>query len=158
MEAAEYKVDRSGWAPGPWDGEPDRIEWRAHGLPCLMVRHETSGHWCGYAAVPPGHPAHGKHYDAVDAEVHGGLTYAELCAGHVCHVPHPGEPDNVWWLGFDCAHGHDAQPRVTMNAFRAILGDDPFTGVVGIRREYRTVEYVKHETERLAEQLAAMEE
>jgi hypothetical protein len=24
---AEFKVDRKGWAPGPWDGEPDKLQW-----------------------------------------------------------------------------------------------------------------------------------
>ena len=30
--------------------------------------------------------------------VHGGLTYA------ADHAPY-GEPDGLWWFGFDCAHG-----------------------------------------------------
>jgi hypothetical protein len=39
--------------PGPWDGEPDRWEDRAAGLPVLAIRHPRAGNWCGYAAVPP---------------------------------------------------------------------------------------------------------
>ncbi len=57
------------------------------------------GHWCGYAAIEPGHPWHGRHYDDVPAEAHGGLTYSDRCTGSVCHVPKPGEPDDVWWIG-----------------------------------------------------------
>ena len=53
---------------------------------------------------------HGKDYNALDVEVHGGLTYAGECSGSICHVPKPGEPDNVFWFGFDCAHAYDLSP------------------------------------------------
>lgn len=42
---------------GPWDSEPNRVEWKHAGVPCLAVRNQF-GAWCGYAAVPPGHPLH----------------------------------------------------------------------------------------------------
>src|SRR5438270_834768 len=91
-------VDRSKWPHGPWDNEPDRAEFKHLGFPCLLVRQSQSGHWCGYVAVPPGHPWHGlEDYAAyrLDVEVHGGITYGNKCAGKVCHVPAPGEPDDV---------------------------------------------------------------
>src|SRR5690606_29850193 len=108
--------DRSEWPPGPWDNEPeDTVECRVAGFPCLLVR-GPSGAWCGYVGVPPGHSLHGKSYgdDAVDAlNVHGGITYGGACqvGGHICHVPAPGEPDDVWWLGFDCNHSGDVSPN-----------------------------------------------
>lgn len=41
--------------------------------------------------------------------VHGGLTYSDRCHDDICHVPAPGEPDDVWWFGFD---GYEViQPR-----------------------------------------------
>ena len=92
MEAeqfAETPIEKSAWGPGPWQDEPDRIEFEHAGLPCLMLRSTTGGNWCGYAAVPPGHPAHGKPYQDVDADVHGGLTYADKCRDYICHVPKP---------------------------------------------------------------------
>ncbi len=56
------KYDRSHWQDsGPWVNEPDRVEWSRAGLPCLMLRNR-SGAWCGYVAVPPGHPLHGLAY------------------------------------------------------------------------------------------------
>jgi hypothetical protein len=58
---------------------------------------------CGYVRIPPGHPWHGKFYDDVPADVHGGLTFAE--ADTACGK---GGEDNAWWLGFDCAHAGDA--------------------------------------------------
>lgn len=131
--------DRPSWGPGPWFSEPDRAEWRHAGLPCIAHR-GGSGAWCGYVGVSPGHPAHGKDFDDVGAEAHGGLTYARACAGHVCHVPEPGESDDLFWLGFDCAHSGDAMP-----GFR-----DAGYG------HYWTLEEVRAETCRLAEQLAEM--
>lgn len=102
-----YVVDKAGWGDGPWHAEPDRVEWEHAGLPCLAVR-GPAGAWCGYAAVPPAHPLHGKSTEDIDVEVHGGLTYANRCQGHICHVPKPGEPDDVYWFGFDCAHSGDS--------------------------------------------------
>lgn len=111
----------------------------------------SGGHWCGYVAVPPGHPLHGKDYDAVGADVHGGLTYANQCSGDICHVPAPGEPDDVWWFGFDCAHCWDFRP-----------GHAALMESVGIptpdwdREEvYRDLAYVRAECESLAEQLVS---
>lgn len=104
-------VNRRQWPEGPWHHEPDRIEWRSHGLPCLIARGPL-GNLCGYVAVPPRHRAHGRHYDDVLVETHGGLTYAARCYGHICHRPRKGESRHVWWLGFDCAHAFDAVPSL----------------------------------------------
>lgn len=50
-------------APGPWDDEPDSIDFESHGLPCKMRRGGfESGHWCGYVGVPKGHPLHNAEY------------------------------------------------------------------------------------------------
>lgn len=38
-------------------------------------RHPT-GHLCGYLGVPKGHPWYELHYDDIQADVHGGLTFA----------------------------------------------------------------------------------
>ena len=120
---------------GFWDMEPDFLEFRASGFPCILVR-SGLGAWCGYVGVPPGHPWHSKGYDDVEANVHGGLTYAEPCTGVVCREPQPGESDNVWWLGFDCAHSGDIVPGLTMfgarhsslgESYRTMLSDDGST-------------------------------
>lgn len=148
---------REDWPPGPWDSEPDRVEWRDEqtGLPCLIVRGPV-GALCGYVAVPPGHPWHGKGYDEVDASAHGGLTYADKCGGHICHVPAPGEPDDVWWLGFDCGHGGDITP--SMAGFYAKTKQrDPFPRLYP-NYAYRTVDYVRSECAELAAQVAQVAE
>lgn len=61
-----------------------------------IVMQNSMGFRCGYVGIPVGHPWHGKGYDDIDADVHGGLTFAN-----------PGEGDSHW-LGFDCAHYGDA--------------------------------------------------
>jgi hypothetical protein len=110
-------------------------------LPCLLKRNDF-GVWCGYAAVPPGHPLHGKRYDEPAVEVHGGLTYSDACSGTICHEPKPGEPDNVWWFGFDCHHADDYAPGMDPHV-RDLLGGT-----------YRDMAYARREAESLAEQLA----
>jgi hypothetical protein len=132
--------------PGPWRGEPDRVEFEHEGFPCLLRRSEM-GNWCGYVAVPPGHPAHGVSFQTLDLGVHGGLSYSAKCFADICHVPKPGESDDVWWLGFDCAHGHDFIPRIHL-----VFEHDP--APLGVA--YRTVDYVRGEVEDLARQLREM--
>ena len=123
------KCDEPGLLPGPWTGEPDKIQFQdeATGMACLVKR--AGLHLCGYVGVPPGHPFfglgpgdciapgcgmadcyEGDHSVDSAVRVHGGLTYAAPCQEEhergICHVADPGEP-NLWWLGFDCAHGGD---------------------------------------------------
>src|SRR5262249_8204209 len=118
METKEYRtVDKAGWAVrGEWDNEPDKMQWPddISGLPCLIVRGPL-GALCGYVGVSDIHPLYGKGCN-IDVQVHGGLTFVGGCdysadeSTHICHVPGPGEPDNVWWFGFDCAHSGDFTP------------------------------------------------
>jgi hypothetical protein len=154
-------IDKTAWGPGPWVDEPDKIQWvdPVTDLDCLMVRHERYGHWCGYVGVPPGHPAHGKGYSSVEVEVHGGLTFADRCdetapEGHgICHVPGPGRPADVWWLGFDCGHAWDHQPGLAAR-LRSI--DLPDAGLP--RGVYRDRAWVASECAHLAVQLRAAQD
>lgn len=146
-------IDRSGWPTGLWDDEPqDKVQWtdQATGMPCL-ARRSRLGNWCGYVAVTSDHPAYGEDYHSVAVDVHGGLTFAGPCqdgpdAQTVCHIPEPGEPDDVWWLGFDCAHAYDLVPGIY--AIRIDAGIPVWDGDV-----YRTLAYVQAECARLAAQL-----
>jgi hypothetical protein len=143
----EHRVDRTGWPAGPWDSEPeDRWEGRHAGFPVLAVRNST-GNWCGYVGVPPGHPWHGR-YDDLDVNVHGGITYGAPCqsnGGPICHVPAAGEPETVWWLGFDCAHWGDIVPTLRRYDRPGDDGDEV----------YRSLGYVQEQTRALADQAAA---
>jgi hypothetical protein len=133
------RIDRQGWPPGPWDDEPDHVQWRTTaGYPAIAHRNET-GFWCGYVAVPRSHRAlEGERLE--ELSVHGGLTYgSDGCRGAICHTPAAGEPDAVYWVGFDCMHGGDSRPGWA------------FGGT------YRDLGFVRSECERLAEQIKALE-
>lgn len=159
----QKKILRAVGITGPWESEPNRMNWKHAGLQCMAVRATSMLHWCGYVGVPREHKAYGQDYDAIqgsyklntltgqyedseplfDINVHGGLTYANKCAGHVCHIPEPGDPDDVWWLGFDCAHYMDLSPGLLQ-----------YTDKIGrFRDTYRDLNFVKRECERLAEDL-----
>lgn len=139
---------------GPWKDEPDRKEWRHAGLPCLILRNAL-GALCGYAAVPPGHPLYGKAGD--DLDVHGGVTFTGHCEGKICHEAKPGEPDEVYWFGFDCAHFMDLVPGLLPEVlFKRIPEAIRMTRPVPSIDVYRSMAYVTSEVERLAEQLAAL--
>jgi hypothetical protein len=222
----EEFLPKEKWGDGPWTLEPDRLEFEAHGFPCLLNRAPVTGAWCGYVAVPPGHPLHGVWYGgcfkgcrkerksyvskkSIEAarrkgetaklnmlvamrnlqkskmfkrqrkehprhvcgwranhspesilSVHGGITFSGECHGPICHKPKPGEPDNVWWYGFDCAHSGDLSPAMEarLAQLRTVIPGFPDRSEIlaGFRDVYRTMEYAKEETERLARQLASV--
>lgn len=157
MRTIEYRtIDKSTWElRGEWDNEPDKVQWQDEqtGLPCLIVRSRHGGNLCGYVGVAEGHPLYGKGYDEVPSDyhdVHGGLTFANKCqpsedeSRGICHVPDPGEPDHVWWFGFDCAHSWDLCPA-RARQFGAFA---PFEG-----ETYRAIGYVRADVQKLAAQL-----
>ena len=160
METKTYTtLDRAalGWPSGEWDSEPDKVQWpdADTGLPCLAVRNRHAGNWCGYVGVAEGHPYVGKDYnDTADLEVHGGLTFANKCqpgqdeSHGICHLPGPGEPDHVWWLGFDCAHAWDHSPQ---DVARSVEG---YPWTIDSDSRYRTLRYVQNQCASLAAQLA----
>lgn len=152
-------IDRSGWGAGPWDGEPDKVVWtdEAAGLVCMVRRHGYSGHLCGYVGVGPDHPCHGMAYGEVGVDVHGGLSFSEECDDDpvhgICHVPEPGQPDHLWWFGFDCHQSFDQAPGFDARIRK--LGIEPPASELMPTR-YRTVEYVRGECRMLAGQLAEL--
>lgn len=163
METREYRTaDKSEWGEGPWMSEPDKVQWQdeATGLPCLIVRStHVTGALCGYVGIAEGHPDFGKGYDDVEVEVHGGLTFAAFCTEsddetrHICHVPAAGEPDHVWWLGFDCSHSGDVSPAMNARLRKSPLGPTVYGG--GWEETYKAIGYVKAQVTRLAEQIKA---
>jgi hypothetical protein len=163
MQTREWRTaDKSEWGAGPWQDEPDKLQWvdEATGLPCLIKRNtQVTGALCGYVGVSEGHPDFGKGYDDVEVEVHGGLTFADFChksddgrdEERICHVPDPGEPDHVWWLGFDCSHAGDLSPAMDARLRRSPLGPMPMPA--GWEDVYRPLDYVKGHVTALAAQL-----
>jgi len=175
MKTIEYPVnpliDKSNWPPGPWDDEPDKVQWEdeATGMPCLAVRNRL-GAWCGYVGVPQGHRFHGVGYDDVwlaspeetdYPPSHHELTFSNSCmegvpeAQGICHVVEPGEDDHVWWLGFDCAHGSDLIPGM-MRFHEEFRERHPeYKEIVERGETYKTLAYVKAVCAELAAWLKA---
>lgn len=162
MSATEYSVDRSGWSDGPWTSEPDRLEWRHHEFPCLIVRSHTTGALCGYVGVDHQHPLYDLSYDNISVTVHGGVTYAARCAADspICHTPKSGESDEIYWIGFDCGHAFDIQPGLEARLRRFMPGYDqaspPSRGAAPYVMHYWTIDEVTVMVNRLAEELAEL--
>lgn len=171
VQAGCYDVKTRDWGAGPWDQEPDRVDFNWFGLPCFVHRNSRpasegwtgTGAWCGYVGVGRKHPAFGHDYDDVDVSVHGGLTFASKCStrGHLCHVG-----GVRWWLGFDCGHAFDLSPameRRYQEIREKVNYKSPFPPalleeareITGLLRDvYRDLPYVIAETKNLAVQLA----
>lgn len=150
--------DKRTWGEGPWQDEVDKVQWtdKDTGLPCLAVRNHH-GAWCGYVGVDESHPWFERDYSQVDVDVHGSLTYAGHCmegpeAHSICHVPEPGQPDHVWWFGFDCGHYMDRMPGM-----EARLRESEFPYSWEEFASYKTLEYVQKEVKLLALQLKGAE-
>lgn len=218
MTRQEEFLPKALWGDGPWQQEPDRLEFEHAGLPCILNRAPVTGAWCGYVGVPPGHKLYGiwyggcikgckkekpsyvtrkeigrakrqgdvakvnmlvamrnmnkssfykrmrkehprascdygmNHSPESILRVHGGITYSDYCHGVICHTPKPGEADNVYWFGFDCAHAWDLSPAMEarLRSYRSFVHASHPNDV------YRDIEYAKTETKNLAEQLAAL--
>lgn len=153
--------------------EPPFELFRHKGLLCCVRRITHIGCINGYVAVTKEHPFFGKSYsDKIKLEqepkfngnyigllcaamgeehkdnlysldlailVHGGLTYAKESLAGI-------EKDlfgELWWFGFDTSHAGDLSPYQDEISIRFSNYDD----------EYRDFEYVKEQTQKLAEQL-----
>lgn len=147
---AEKRENKKRFPPGPWQTEPDRVEFKHAGFDCLLNRNQM-GAWCGYVGLPATHPLYKTHYQEVEnLSGYGGLTFGALCGGEICHVGDvPGEA--LYWLGFDCAHYGDLVPGM-------ILCDEKIHQQFGFPRRdrecvYRDVHYAREQTKLLAEEL-----
>ncbi len=163
-------------------GITKELEWEYKGLKCVVLASDI-GHRCGYVNVPRGNRFYKIGYgdkipdakinlnrpvgesftgllnlvcgneEALEEftctldgviDVHGGLTYSR---------EYLAECENGWWIGFDCAHCDDAKDlslikdKVLYEHFK-----QPFyTDRKGLT--VWTMEMVKAETEKLAEQV-----
>lgn len=169
------------WGAGPWVDEDDHVLFEHAGLPCLLHRN-SMGVWCGYAAVPPGHPYHRKHYsERVQADV---SERAIGKLGPVAVLLHALSADDgkasleiVLDVHGSLTYSEECQGEICHApkpgepadvwwfGFDCGHCDDLSPGLrhtlreLGIRdhdgEEYRDQAYVTAETKRLAEQLAA---
>ena len=154
--------DKSTWGDGPWQAEPDKAHWIAHGLDCLIVRNNF-GALCGYVGVPRGHRCFEVDYNDLAYEgvyAHGGLTFSNRCqprgadeARGICHPVEGAAHAEVWWLGFDCGHAGDLSPGYAPY-LREHLGESYPHLANPFGEEYRDLPYVIAQVEGLALQLS----
>lgn len=174
MPALEQIVPTKEWTTlprlksGPWDNEPDKAQWQYSPTIACMIHRGGGQAWCGYVGVTKGHPLFGMDYDEVEEKynlgVHGGLTFSAMCDGNeengICHVAtdENGKEIEAWWLGFDCSHYMDKQPNFAdedrLKVNEEIEARYP---IYDPERTYKDYAYVRVETERLAEQIAALD-
>lgn len=86
-----------------------------------------------------------KIWGDVSKDYNSWLTKME--SGSICHKATPGEPDNIWWFGFDCNHAGDLAPGMQhflSSGYRSLHRGDV----------YRDIAYVEAECASLAKQLA----
>lgn len=177
MQTREWRwIDHAEWGDGPWQNECDKRQWEdpATGLPCLIVRHERSGHWCAYVGVGVEHPLYGRAYSECTLfqkpcadtfcdhrlefllDVHGGITFSGPCQEQehgICHLPDAGEEDNLWWFGCDFAHSGDLSPGLAARLRQRGGSLAEELAACGYSEMYRTQAYAHQECQRLAEQL-----
>lgn len=117
----------------PWEDEPDFEEWEVDGYMCEIRRSKGGGHLCGYLLLPKGHLWAGKDFNSIEAEVHGGLTFART-----------DDKTGRWRIGFDCSHLDDVTP------YYAHMCDYP-------GRTYKDIFYVRRQVYALFGQARQLE-
>lgn len=139
-------VNWRAYEKGVWNDEPDRVQWMHEGLRC-MIRRGPPAIWCGHVEVPETVGL----IESNSLNVHGGITFAaawvwadesdlSLALGECPSKRVPG-------VGFDCNHYGDRRPTVIRDA-RYPVFSEAGTEV------YRDLQFVRKETEALAEQIA----
>lgn len=112
------------------NSEPSHDIFVAFGIIGQVLRHPKFLNLNGYIYLSSSHPWYKKHYDEIDVEVHGGLTYGEL-----------DRETNYWCIGFDTNHSGD------LSSINFLMSSgEPFGST------YRDWNYVKNEVESLAYQ------
>jgi hypothetical protein len=70
------------------------------GFRAIVIFNQNGQYRCGYVGVEKDSGYYGVENSDVDEHlnVHGGITFS----GHL-----NGLPENIWWIGYDCAHSGD---------------------------------------------------
>lgn len=151
-----------GVAPGhPWHGKDyDDCGVDVHGgltfaSKCAEINPEKWEKWCerqnGRRAEAKKYPIGDaatdlKEYDRLNVLKDYEAWAVWSASRHICHVASPGEPDPVWWLGFDCAHAGDISPGYARYSRSFADRED----------SYRDIAYVEGECRSLAKQIVAI--
>lgn len=137
-------VDRTGWAKGPWDDEPDRIAWKTLSGLHAMVSRNKLGALSGHVAIPADHPYWQMPAHQIRMHPHR-ITYAGEKP-----LDQPPPRKHRWWIGFHYCHGGNYAPVIgralkTYEA-RPPAGDE----------KYYDIGMAIHECEKIARELVAV--
>lgn len=110
------------------------------GFKCVVIGTKR-GYRYGYIGIPEGHPYFKVHYNDIDIPIHGGWTYSGF------DKEYPVKNENIWWIGFDCAHYND---RKDIELIKKLGGDSICMFFYELEKEdtnkkVRTEEYVSNE-------------
>jgi len=77
---------------------------------CLILRHPSMGHLCGYVGLSEGHKLYKSHYDTISNEIDCDveLTWSGFRVNSQMARFYP----DLWWVGFDCGHWEDWIPKM----------------------------------------------
>lgn len=100
-------------------------------------------HPTAYVEIPEGHKLYGKHYDDIDIDVHGGLTYSDGYLG-------PIKDKNLWFIGWDYAHAGDYMGYYEETIF------DGFQSFMDINNKKWTTEEIIEDCKDVIEQIIEM--
>lgn len=121
--------------------EPNGETFQYKGFKCLIKRHPDFFSLNGYVGLPEGHKFYGKGYDDIDIDCHGGITFADHWED---------QKDNLWYIGFDCAHHMDITPGCEM---RLPLDMQMKISDIDSNVTYKNIEYVRNECKNIVDQL-----
>lgn len=88
-------------------------------------------HPCAYVEIPADNKIFGKHYDDLDINVHGGLTYSNSYLRGIS------EGINTWFIGWDYAHYNDY-------SYYDCLQKEEFTSLFENNKKWTTEEIFEH--------------
>lgn len=132
--------------------EPDEEIFMYEGYKCLIKRNPFMGFLCGYVGLKPDHKYYRVHYDKIDIDCHGGLTFSDTWGD---------QNDELWYIGFNCGHGRDLTPFMTRHSHwykYKIDGEEreAYNDIDERLVEYQTykdINYVRNECKRIVNQL-----
>lgn len=139
-------IDKTQWSSGEWIDEPDYLEWTDEetGYVCKIERVESILE--GYVGISYDHYRNlTKDNKYSDLKVHGG--------GLIRHQYGDTYGDTMCFLGFDCGRFGDFCPYICVYE----IDGTPIFRPRGIPQDYRNIDYVKNEINKLISQLKEFE-
>ena len=118
-----------------------------------VIEGQSMGHRCGYIGLPKEHKYYGEDYNDISIKIHGGWTYASG------DNEYPVESDDLWWIGFDCAHYNDGKDFELIKALASLEEYTHFMTMESMfptDEEARTTEYVEQELRNAVDQLKGL--